>query len=70
MLDNFPFTLANAFNSETEVYSLENRRSVEDLLKNGWIILGIASLMVVWIGLFLIRPSINKIFRELDLVCP
>lgn len=68
MFDNAPFVYGKAYDEGTSDYTIENTRRIQILLQVSWIILGVMGGMVLISGFFFIRPSVNAIFREVDMV--
>jgi hypothetical protein len=67
IFDNFPYIYGDAFDEATGDYTKENTNRIMSLLEIAWTILGATSGVVLLVGFFFIRPSVNMVFREVDL---
>lgn len=68
VFDNFPYIYADSYDQGTSDYTTENTLRIKSLLNISWMILGISGGIVVIVGAFFIRPCVNTVFREFDLV--
>lgn len=68
VFDNFPYIYAYNYDLGTSDYTDENTRSIRILLEISWTILGIASGVIFLVGILIIRPTVSRIFREVEIV--